>query len=73
VGANPIPISPRRIYVQTEIYPASSILDVLLLIAAEKRTGSLVINFAGGKPDGTVEWKQTSKQKGEPKGESDGL
>lgn len=49
---------PRRIYTEVQVYPSTALLEILLLVAGEKRTGSLTINFAGGKPDGTSEWKQ---------------
>lgn len=48
----------RRSYTETESFPATSLLDLLLLILNEKRTGSLTINFAGGKPDGTTEFRR---------------
>lgn len=49
---------PRRLYTETEIVPASALFDLLLIILNERRTGSLTINFAGGKPDGTAEFKR---------------
>ncbi len=52
---------PRRLYTEIEVYPHRFLLDLLLLILSEKRTGSLTINFAGGKPDGTAEWKRHVK------------
>lgn len=55
----------RRIYTEVSIHPASDLLDLLLIICAEKRTGSLTINFAGGKPDGTTEWKRRMNEKEE--------
>jgi len=54
--------APRRVYTEVEIYSHHSLLDLLLLILSEKRTGSLTINFAGGKPDGTAEWKRHMRQ-----------
>jgi hypothetical protein len=50
--------SPRRLYTETQVYPSSDLLDLLLSIMSEKRTGQLTINFAGGRPEGTVEWRQ---------------
>jgi hypothetical protein len=61
-------LSPRRLYVEITSYPVSDLLDLILLVAGERRTGSLKINFAGGKPDGTVEWKSSKRdrQEGNP-------
>jgi hypothetical protein len=56
------PEVPRRVYTETEVYPHRCLLDLLIVILEEKRTGSLTINFAGGKPDGTAEWKRHMKQ-----------
>jgi hypothetical protein len=54
--------NPTRVLVtETRVYPHTSVFDLLLLIMSERRTGNLTINFAGGKPDGTMEWKQPLK------------
>ncbi len=60
-----VELEPRRLYTEIQVYPSSLLLDLILLITGEKRTGSLTINFAGGKPDGTAEWKQRLERTGE--------
>ncbi len=58
-----IPIlNPRRLYVERTLecrsYNASQLVELMMLIASGKQTGSLTINFSQGAIAGTVLWKQ---------------
>lgn len=50
-------IAPRRVYVEVTSYPAEVIMDILLMLNADKFTGQLTVNFSQGVPCGTVECK----------------
>jgi len=53
----------RRLYISIETYPAAALEELLEIVSTEKRTGSLTVNFAGGKMSGTIEFKQAIRPK----------